>query len=236
MKFAPPFTRRGGLAAVAAWLLAASSYATPLENLKAPSQEVRDEAAAELRQTWQSTPEARWRPVVDKIKNGQTKAEILELLGPYHITRGKSSGRGETRSEVYYLDSEWVLRCDYLGERELVVDWRLDRDLRGVWVEPPPEFTGAWIVYFPNGQKSFEIQYKNGEYDGDFISFHADGSKWLVQHYVKMVAHGPDTGYHPSGKVLYRGEYRNNKQVGTWRWFDEAGNLTVTKEMGLPVE
>ncbi|HEV7405461.1 MAG TPA: hypothetical protein VGO11_21130 [Chthoniobacteraceae bacterium] len=237
MKFDAASSRRGGLAALALFLLVASGNASPLENLKSPSQELRDEAAAELRPTYHATPESRWTPLLESIRKGQTEEEVLALLRPHNVLRGKSLGRGEAYTKEYRLDYEWSLFCDYRtqGDKDLVVDRRLDRELRGIWVEPPPDFTGLWIVYFPNGQKSFEIHYKDGLFDGEFITCHGDGSKWIVQHYVRKIAQGPETGYHASGKILYTGQHWNNKPVGTWRYFDEAGNLTVTEEKGSPV-
>jgi len=45
---------------------------------------------------------------------------------------------------------------------------------------------------------------------------------------------GDDTGYHPSGEVAYRGQYKEGKQVGTWTWYDETGKVTSTQKHPEP--
>lgn len=208
--------------------------ASPIEDLASPDQEVRDKAAAELRRTFQSTPESKWTPILEKVKKGQTKKEILELLAPFKITIEMGGGSGQSHSECYRLDNEWLLRCDYLNNGDILFDRSLIQSMRGVPAIPPKNFSGKWTVYFVNGNKSREISMKDGHYFGEFIAYRSNGTKAYVQHYTKTGADGEDTGYHPSGKVAYRGQYKDGKQVGTWTWYDENGNVTSTRESPSP--
>ena len=41
---------------------------------------------------------------------------------------------------------------------------------------------------------------------------------------MNHVAHGPDTGWFPDGRVSYTIQYRNGKQDGTWTHWYANGN------------
>lgn len=215
---------------VIATLRCSTSFATPLEDLASPVQAVRDEAALVLRKSYQSIPETKWLPTLDAIKKGQSKTEVLEVLHPFNVTSKSGMGIGQSHREFYSLDDAWMLICGYQNQGDILIYRQLVPSLRHVWVAPPKDFTGKWVVYFINGQKSHEINYKDGHYFGEFIACHSNGAKCNVQHYNGQSAHGEDTGYYPSGKVSYQGQYENGKQVGTWTWYAEDGSVTSTKE------
>jgi len=210
------------------------SAASPIEDLASPNQELRDKVAAELRTVFRSTPESKWTPIVDKITKGLSKIEILKLLEPFHVTEQMGEGSGQSHSQSYRLDNEWILICWFQNDGDILIGRELQYSLRHVWIAPAEDFTGTWIVYFVNGHKSHEINYKDGQYFGELIAYHSDGSKSCVQHYKSLGADGEDTGYYPSGSVSYRGQYRSGKPVGTWTWYDEAGKVTSTREHPNP--
>lgn len=215
-------------------LVLARSLATAslTDDLRSPQQSVRDKAAAELRATFHGTPEAKWTPVIQQIKQGQTKKQILDLLRPFNVTAEEGMGSGQSHSQTYRLDNEWILVCSFQNDGDILFDHKLIPSLRHIWVLPPEDFTGIWVVYFVNGQVGHRINYRNGRYFGEFIAYRSDGSKTFVQHYTAKGADGEDTGYYPSGKISYRAQYQSGKPVGTWTWYDEAGNITSTKEHG----
>ena len=204
--------------------------ASPIDDLASSQQLVRDKAAAVLRATFTGTPEAKWTPTVEKIKKGQTKKEILELLRPFSVTEEEGMGSGQSHSQSYRLDKEWVLMCWFQNEGDVLINRELVSSLKHVWISPPKNFTGTWVVYFVNGQKSHQINYRDGQYWGEFIAYRSDGSRAYVQHYAADGADGEDTGYYPSGKISYRAYYKAGKPVGTWSWYDEAGKVISTKE------
>lgn len=207
-----------------------SGFASSTDDLASPQQSIRDEAAEALRKSYHEISMAKWVPVTEKIRRGQTKKEILELLRPFRVTQEVWGGSGQSHSGSYRLDNEWILVCWFQNEGNILINRALTRSLKYIWIAPPKEYTGKWITYFINGQKSHEINYKNGRYFGEFISFHSSGSKGVIQNYSEKGANGKDTGYFPSGRVSYRGQYKDGKQVGTWTSYDEDGNLTSTQE------
>ena len=209
--------------------LAIVANGTPIDDLASPNPELRDKAAAELRLVFRSTPESRWAPIVDKITKGQSKKDILKLLQPFNVTEEMGAGSGQSHSESYRLDDEWILICYFFNEGDILIDRTLTQSIRQVGVKPPESFTGQWVLYFINGTKSHDISMKNGHYFGEFIAYHSNGAKAYVQHYTDHVADGTDTGYHRSGKIAYTGQYKQGKQVGTWTWFDESGKISSTR-------
>jgi len=211
-----------------------AAFASPHDDLESPTQDTRDRAAAELRSTFRSTPMSKWSPTIDKIKKGQSKKEIRELLSPFHMTEEGGHGSGQSHSESYRLDNEWVLICWFQNAGDILIDRKLTQSLKNIWTPPPKNYTGVWVVYFVNGQKCHQINYQDGHYFGEFISYNPDGSKSYVQHYIANGADGEDTGYYPSGKIAYRAQYKDGKPVGTWTWYDEAGKITSTQEHGAP--
>lgn len=106
----------------------------------------------------------------------------------------------------------------------------LQERLRDMWIEPPTNFTGVWKTYWVNGYPHYQIQYKNGHYDGEFTSFYPDGSKAVVQHYSNGVAEGEDMGFYRSGRVNYKGQYKADRQVGHWTWYKEDGSVESEKD------
>ena len=209
--------------------LAIVANGTPIDDLASPNPELRDKAAAELRLVFRSTPKSRWAPIVDKITKGQSKKDILKLLQPFNVTEEMGAGSGQSHSESYRLDDEWILICYFFNEGDILIDRTLTQSIRQVGVKPPESFTGQWVLYFINGTKSHDISMKNGHYFGEFIAYHSNGAKAYVQHYTDHVADGTDTGYHRSGKIAYTGQYKQGKQVGTWTWFDESGMISSTR-------
>lgn len=215
-------------------LLSLIASGTPIDDLASSDQVIRETAAAELRTTFKETPKTKWTAVVGKMKAGQTKVQILELLQPFKVTEESgydfNSGFGRTHTKTYRLDSEWILNCGFQDEGDILIGLELVPSMKYVWVEPPEGFTGTWVTYFINGEKARQVDYVNGNYFGTLISYYSSGAKAYEQHYTAAGCDGEDTGYFPSGRISYRAHYKTGKPVGTWIWYDEDGNIRTTRE------
>lgn len=212
------------------------------------SNEIRAQAAAAIRQALARHPaaipnchdRAYWERKVQPLKAGTPLKEALRILFPDLTDEQREKAMeggfwsGQSGARFYRLDDYWQARFSLRDaeNEKLIEPPTLARSVRYAWVEPPAGYTGVWVTWFVNGQKAHEIEYANGVYHGTFTSFRDDGTRSVVQHYVKGVCHGADTGYHPSGRKAYEGMYDNDKQVGTWRWFSEAGEVTSVQEHG----
>jgi hypothetical protein len=203
---------------------------SPINDLASPDQITRDAAARELRATFVDTPESKWTPVLAKMQKGQSKKTIVELLGP-EAKAAEGLGSGQSHSQAYRLDREWVLTCWFHNvDGGILIDRKLTNRLEHIWIAPQNDFTGTWIVYFVNGQKSHEIEYKQGKYYGRFTAYRSEGSLAYIQNYTFEGANGDDIGFHPSGTIAYRGQYRAGKQIGTWTWYEENGSVRSTQQ------
>jgi len=214
-------------------LFAARVGAAPIDDLHSPSQQVRDAAAASLRTSFVAPPRSRWERVVAAIGPGDSSDAILHLLQPYRVTREFGPSTGQSFNLSYRLDDVWLLSCTFrrFESSDMLLKHELIEQMRYVWIEPPADFTGMWTTYFVNGWRSHEIQYHNGQYFGTFTSFHANGSKAVVQHYSgEGVVDGEDTGYFPSGALSYKARYSKGQPAGTWVWYNEDGSVRSTRE------
>lgn len=126
---------------------------------------------------------------------------------------------GDTATEVCRLDDLWVLECSFtnaFSTNEGLASVKLTEELREVWVEPPPSYTGAWTTYYAKGQPCHQGRYKNGHPDGEGLGYYANGSKRTVMHWANEKPDGEETSYYPSGRIRYTGSYKAGAKVGTW--------------------
>ncbi len=231
-----------GLAAGGTLLIVACSVcdaaAPPAKDLSSPIQAKRDSAATSLRASYGPTPRSKWEPMVRKLVPGMTKAQMMAKFAPRKLVPEGSFAGGGDETARYRIDDDWIIVCAFvdrsirpdMANGRLVGEPELVASTKHYWVKPPVGFSGTWTVYFANGQKSDEIQYRNGSYFGTFTSFRDDGSKAVVQHYDAKGANGEDTGYHRNGMIAYRGQYKDGKRAGTWTWYDETGKVTSSQE------
>ena len=108
--------------------------------------------------------------------------------------------------------------------------------MRFVDVEPPAKFTGDWRIYYVNGHIFSEGQYKNGRAEGKGVVFFPDGKKLMEQTVssAKGKFEVEETSYYPSGSVKHKGHYEDNKQAGTWTWYNEDGSVQSKREFPNP--
>lgn len=206
-----------------AWGLAAP----PRSDLSSTNQEMRDVAAKILRETHAPPSRTNWDALVESLKPGMSKANIMQLLRPAIIRSEGGAGSGTFEAEQFRLDDLWVLECHF---NHVFLGCKLFQQTFDVWVEPPPHFTGLWTTYHVNGQKSYEISCKDGKRNGEMTSFYDDGSKAVVTHFIDGILQGDEVGYFHSGKINYRGVNKTNEMVGTWTWFNEDGTVKSTEK------
>jgi antitoxin component YwqK of YwqJK toxin-antitoxin module len=86
------------------------------------------------------------------------------------------------------------------------------------------------IVYFKNGNKENEIDYKYGKVNGRARMWYENGRLRVEATYKDNKTHGVRIAYHKNGKVFCRAEYDEGKLLRKKNW-DEEGN-----EIYLPVD
>lgn len=83
--------------------------------------------------------------------------------------------------------------------------------------------------YFENGQVSKEGPLENGKAGGSWKSYYKTGEVWSEGSYVNGRNDGKVTAFYKSGKVKYEGQYNKGKRSGVWKFFNERGDLTETR-------
>ena len=211
-------------------------HASPEGDLASPFQEKRDEAAKILRATYVPAPRSKWDSLMSNLKLGSAKTNVLQVLGTYTNNIAGGGGSGATEMERYGLDDLWLLECSFTGDdsHRVLTNVRLVQGLRAVSVEPPRGFTGTWITYYVNGQKSGEGHFKNGLPDGECIGFHPDGSRMLVNHSRGGALDGEEVGFYESGAIEHKGLYQTNSQIGTWIWYNKDGSIQTQRDFSKP--
>src|ERR1043165_744903 len=199
-----------------------TSIISPRSELSSTNQEARDAAAKILRETYIPPSRTNWDSLVASLKVGMSKSNILQLLKPVVVRPEGGGGSGTFEAQQFRLDDLWILECHF---DHGFLGCKLFPQPLEIWMEPPPHFTGLWTMYRVNGQRSYEIRYKDGKRDGEMTSFYDGGSKAVVTHFIQGVQEGNETGYFPSGNVNYRGAYKANEMVGTSTWFNEDGTV-----------
>jgi antitoxin component YwqK of YwqJK toxin-antitoxin module len=91
---------------------------------------------------------------------------------------------------------------------------------------PDPNAPGDFEEYYPNG--ALKIKGKNnaeGNREGLWISYYDNGIKWSESYYDNGIKNGHSLTFFPNGGIRYVGEYENDVKIGTWKFYDEAGEL-----------
>lgn len=94
--------------------------------------------------------------------------------------------------------------------------------------EPVTSNDGKTIEYHPNGNIKMEGRLnEKGQRDGLWISYYENGTKWSESYYVDGLRDGHNLSFFPNGRIRYVGEYKNDKKVGTWKFYNEDGSFAT---------
>lgn len=84
---------------------------------------------------------------------------------------------------------------------------------------------GKKVHYYANGQKKFEIDYRNGKIQGTFTRWYENGKKMRESGFLEGRFHGKDTFWTPDGKISFKKEYINGQKHGKWQsWHPNGKN------------
>jgi hypothetical protein len=171
-------------------------------DLGSPRQEVRDAAAKAMREKGGFPPRTKWESLVATISPGDSKANVLKQLSRFRVepaNPGAPKGTNTEYAAVYRLDDRWVVTCFYRNQDDVLTARMLHERWRVFDVHPPTGFTGVWVTYYANGQKSEEGRYKEGELL-ETIGYDGDGKKSDTLSFG--VSGDVLTSYAPSGRLM----------------------------------
>ena len=98
----------------------------------------------------------------------------------------------------------------------------------GVMYEPNKEepFTGKLIIYYENGQKKGEGNYKEGKQDGLWTWWDENGKKKREGNYKEGKLDGLWTHWYENGQKKSEGTVKEGKLDGLRTEWDENGHVT----------
>lgn len=79
--------------------------------------------------------------------------------------------------------------------------------------------------YYESGQIYMQGGLKDSKREGAWISFHPDGRTQSTGTYVNGLREGYGVAYYDNGNMLYEGYYHEGREAGTWKFYDETGEL-----------
>ena len=93
---------------------------------------------------------------------------------------------------------------------------------------------GIYTEWYP-GKKSKKFEGAQDEKylrQGKWVFFSEGGNELSITFYTHGLKDGFTIVKYPSGRMHYRGEYRNDTIVGLWTTYDENGKVTNEKDYG----
>ena len=90
---------------------------------------------------------------------------------------------------------------------------------------------GIYTEWYP-GKKNKKFQGAQDEKsrrDGKWVFYSEKGNELSITFYTNGLKNGFTMVKYPSGRMHYRGEYRNDTIVGLWTTYDENGKITKEK-------
>lgn len=88
---------------------------------------------------------------------------------------------------------------------------------------PDTDYTGDYVVKYPNGITQFQGFYRFGLRQGQWMTFYDNGEKWSETVYEKGKRQGQTNVYHTNGKLKITGWYKNDLRDSLWLFYDEQG-------------
>lgn len=96
------------------------------------------------------------------------------------------------------------------------------------------EKDGEWISYYPSGRVNDIGAYDNGKKNGEFIVYYDFGDKCIrsVSNYVVGKKWGTETIYHENGNRYIECTYSHDMEIGVKEWY-ETGKIKSLRENGV---
>ena len=94
----------------------------------------------------------------------------------------------------------------------------------------PTNFTGKWICWHENGNKSYECEYIDGKRTGKWISYYENGNKSYEGEYIDGIQTGKWIYLYTNGNKSGEGEYIDGKKTGKWIYWHGNGNKSSEGE------
>jgi antitoxin component YwqK of YwqJK toxin-antitoxin module/Tfp pilus assembly protein PilF len=146
------------------------------------------------------------------------------------------NGRPETETPYKNDERNGPYKCfDQDGTLAYQVNFRDDHPISYSYLDkkdslvPAIPFTG-WSgkmkTFFPNGNISAEMEYKDGVLDGKLKIYHTNGKLRLEKTRSYGVLEGPFAEYYPNGQMALTGTYLHDDLHGLYKEFNDKGIIS----------
>jgi hypothetical protein len=176
-----------------------------VEMLNHQREEVRVAAAKAVRTILVATPsaapndhgEAYWQKVLDQVKPGMSYEEMRKLW----TSRDEAgAGSGPWMGMSVQLDDYWNVSIDFFDGKIGDKRPRVRRNVKHCWgATRPKDYSGRWTVFYVNGEKADECDYRDGKPDGLETGYYSDGRKWYETKFVDGKPVGTGNTWYPNG-------------------------------------
>jgi len=147
-------------------------------------------------------------PVIIREFNSDNNFENVSFYSKDGILQSKGKMQGKIRIgkwTYYHKDGKTIL------SEERYVNGKIN---------------GESKVYYANGKLTEVMHYVNGKLNGNYKRYSSRGFLYQDLTYLNGVLSGPAVFYdRKSGKILSRGNFKNNKRVGTWQHFENNKSI-----------
>lgn len=89
-----------------------------------------------------------------------------------------------------------------------------------------------WVVWWPNARTRHTFPYRDGEREGQWLTYAETGLLVLERHYADDELHGAWKRFGPTGELIEEGAFERGRPVGVWRRWDDAGALVEEIDRG----
>ncbi len=127
------------------------------------------------------------------------------------------------------------------GVSNLLVNYHVDTDSLTIAGKDPDNLApadikkmGAWVEYYPNGQKSGEGTYNFNKKHGAWIQYSQSGQKTMEGDYNMDMRNGHWKIYDAAGSLREEGDYMMGKKMRIWKEF-QNGALVRTLTCNMDV-
>jgi antitoxin component YwqK of YwqJK toxin-antitoxin module len=139
--------------------------------------------------------------VAQEIKISHSDANYFQNTSAFELKDQLANGV----YKVYYDSLKTIL--DYTGE--------INNQKR----------TNKWTWFYENGIKKREINYQDGVYHGQLISYYPSGQQSVVMSFIQGVQNGSTTRWYQDGAKKFEGGYLNGNPSGVWKFWKADGSL-----------
>ncbi|MDO3696063.1 hypothetical protein QVZ41_14515 [Wenyingzhuangia sp. chi5] len=92
-------------------------------------------------------------------------------------------------------------------------------------------YTGKCQTKNSNGIVSKELNYYNGQLQGESKEYYLNGDLKEITEYSRNMKHGKYILYNENGQIIIEGNYKNKLKEGKWKYYDkDSGKLTKTTD------